>query len=101
MEAASVEDQGRDFSFNVFCYNVRSDGAKINYKTGTVDITTVQGETKKPTDKRTYVLNTNSMKFHYPSCEWAQKISDANKIVYHSRDDAVADGKVPCTACNP
>ena len=40
-------------------------------------------------------------KFHTPDCEWAQKISDGNKIVYHSRDDAIADGKVPCSVCNP
>ena len=48
-----------------------------------------------------YWASAKAEKFHTPDCEWAQKISDANKIVYHSRDDAVADGKVPCTACNP
>ncbi|WP_295113376.1 zinc-ribbon domain-containing protein [uncultured Methanobrevibacter sp.] len=40
-------------------------------------------------------------KFHTPDCEWAQKISDSNKIIYHSRDDAIEDGKVPCSVCNP
>ena len=40
-------------------------------------------------------------KFHLPTCEWAEKISDNNKIVYHSRDDAIADGKQPCSVCNP
>ena len=48
-----------------------------------------------------YWASAKAEKFHTPDCEWAQKISEANKIVYHSRDDAVADGKVPCTACNP
>ncbi len=39
--------------------------------------------------------------FHKPSCEWAQKISDNHKIVYHSREEAISDGKRPCNVCNP
>lgn len=48
-----------------------------------------------------YWASAKAEKFHLPTCEWAQKISDSNKIVYHSRSDAIDDGKVPCTACNP
>lgn len=48
-----------------------------------------------------YWASAKSEKFHTPDCEWAQKISSANKIVYHSRDDAIADGKIPCSVCNP
>ena len=48
-----------------------------------------------------YWASAKAEKFHLPTCEWAQKISDSNKIVYSSRDDAIADGKVPCGACNP
>ena len=48
-----------------------------------------------------YWASAKAEKFHLPTCEWAEKISDDNKIVYHSRDDAIADGKVPCGACNP
>lgn len=48
-----------------------------------------------------YWASAKAEKFHTPDCEWAQKISQSNKIVYHSRNDAIADGKVPCTACNP
>lgn len=48
-----------------------------------------------------YWASAKAEKFHTPDCEWAQKISQSNKIVYHSRSDAIADGKVPCTACNP
>ena len=40
-------------------------------------------------------------KFHKPTCEWAQKIDDSNKIVYDSREKAIADGKNPCSVCNP
>ena len=48
-----------------------------------------------------YWASAKADKFHLPTCEWAEKISDNNKIVYHSRDDAVDDGKVPCGVCNP
>lgn len=48
-----------------------------------------------------YWASAKAEKFHLPDCEWAQKISDDNKIIYQSRDDAIADGKVPCGACNP
>ena len=48
-----------------------------------------------------YWASEKSDKFHLPSCEWAEKISSSNKIVYDSRDDAIADGKIPCEVCNP
>ena len=48
-----------------------------------------------------YWASDDSNKFHYPSCEWAQKISDWNKIVYHSREEAINDGRVPCHVCYP
>lgn len=47
------------------------------------------------------VSSANSDKFHKPDCEWAQKISDKNKITYPSRDKAIDAGKVPCSVCNP
>ncbi|WP_295029880.1 zinc ribbon domain-containing protein [Methanobrevibacter sp.] len=48
-----------------------------------------------------YWASAKAEKFHLPTCEWAQKIKDSNKIVYQSREDAIADGKVPCSVCNP
>ena len=48
-----------------------------------------------------YWASAKSDKFHLPTCEWAEKISENNKIVYTSRDDAIADGKQPCDVCNP
>lgn len=48
-----------------------------------------------------YWASSKSDKFHVPSCEWAQKIKSSNKIVYHSRDEAIADGRVPCGVCSP
>ena len=49
----------------------------------------------------TYWASSNSGKFHKPSCEWGQKISSKNKVVFHSRDEAVSSGYVPCQVCSP
>lgn len=48
-----------------------------------------------------YWASAKTDKFHLPTCEWAEKISEDNKIVYTSRDDAISDGKQPCSVCNP
>ena len=49
-----------------------------------------------------YVLNTNSMKFHFAFCEWAQKISSKNRRDYTgSREDLIEQGYSPCGSCNP
>lgn len=102
MEAESVEDKGRGLSFNVYCYNVRTDGAVINYKTGAVDSTAVTGQAQKPNNKRVYILNTNSMKFHYPSCSGVADISDWNKKkVKATRQELIKQGYDPCGMCEP
>ena len=63
--------------------------------------------TEAPTDPpagntRNYVINTNTGKFHYPSCSSAKRISDANRSEYTgTRDDLIAQGYAPCEKCNP
>lgn len=52
-------------------------------------------------DTGNYVGNINSGKFHDPSCNWAQKMSEWNKIKFSSRDDAISQGYEPCRVCNP
>ena len=66
--------------------------------TTTVNDTTASSSDSAPS---TYVASAKTDKFHRPDCEWAGKISDANKITYSSRDQAIADGKTPCSVCNP
>ena len=49
-----------------------------------------------------YVLNTNSKKFHYPSCSSVGDMSSKNRRdVSMSRDEIIAQGFVPCKRCNP
>lgn len=50
----------------------------------------------------TYVINTDSGIFHYPSCSSAKRISDANRSEYNgTRDDLIAQGYKPCGTCKP
>ena len=49
-----------------------------------------------------YILNTNTKKFHYPSCSSVKQMKEANKKEYTgSRDDLIAQGYDPCKKCNP
>lgn len=49
-----------------------------------------------------YVLNTNTKKFHYPSCDSAGRISAKNRQDYYGdRSELIASGYDPCKRCNP
>ncbi len=49
-----------------------------------------------------YILNTNTKKFHYPSCVSVGQMKESNKQAYTgSRDEVIAQGYVPCKKCNP
>ena len=50
----------------------------------------------------TYVLNTNTMKFHLPECSSADDIADQNReTTDQTRDELIAEGYEPCGRCNP
>ena len=130
MEAYSVEDAGEGICFCVFAYNVQP-GIGIDYATGdnwaegsgtyqstaapaavetpvpqpetntTVQITP---ESSAPQESQgiTYVLNTNTMKFHYPTCSSVDDMKEKNKQIYTgSREEVINMGYVPCKRCNP
>ena len=100
MEAESVEDKGDGILFNVFCYNVQP-GISIDYATGNSSDSGTQ-ESSSENSKVEYILNTNSKKFHKPSCSSASSIKTENKEIYTgSRDDLIAQGYDPCKKCNP
>lgn len=60
-------------------------------------------ETSAPVSTGTeYILNTNTKKFHYPSCSSVKQMKASNKKEYTgSRDDLLAQGYDPCKKCNP
>ena len=62
---------------------------------------TTSTSSSSSSSSQTYWGSSNSGKFHYPSCEWGQKISSKNKVVFHSRDEAINSGYQPCQVCSP
>lgn len=49
-----------------------------------------------------YILNTNTKKFHVPTCSSVNRMSEKNKQeFYGSRDEVIAMGYSPCQRCNP
>ncbi|MCD8015256.1 MAG: DNA/RNA non-specific endonuclease [Lachnospiraceae bacterium] len=121
MEAVSVEDNGDGVQFNIYCYNVQP-GIVIDYATGDSyaesesasadsedsEIGTDQSGGEKSDEdlsdgtEVTYILNTNTKKFHYPSCSSVSQMSEKNKQEYTgSREDVISMGYEPCKNCNP
>lgn len=114
MEAESIEDKGRGVMFCAFCYNVQP-GVTINYKDGSSrgpEYTGSTPSTKQKTEngrsrqndsgKHTYVLNTNTKKFHKPSCSSVRQMADHNKkTVKEKRKTLISEGYSPCKRCNP
>ena len=50
----------------------------------------------------TYVLNTNTMKFHKPSCRSVKQIKPKNRLdTVAAREDVVAQGYSSCGICHP
>ena len=59
-------------------------------------------ETKEQSRGSTYVLNTNTKKFHLSECSSAKKMKDANKSIFTgARSDIISKGYSPCGNCNP
>lgn len=124
MEAYSVEDAGEGIQFCVFAYNVQP-GISIDYATGdnreessgtcpsTAETVAVETPVPQPETETavqttqesrqiTYVLNTNTMKFHYPTCPSVDDMKEKNKQIYTgSREEVINMGYAPCKRCNP
>ena len=58
--------------------------------------------TPSPAPERSYILNTNTRKFHYPGCSSVSDIKDGNKQEYTgTREAIIAMGYDPCGRCHP
>lgn len=54
------------------------------------------------TVEQTYILNTNTKKFHLPGCSSVGKMKESNKREYTgTRDDVLGMGYSPCGNCHP
>ena len=62
----------------------------------------VSGEQPVQSDAQTYILNTNTHKFHKPGCYSVEKIKPENYAEFTgTREEAIAYGYDPCKNCNP
>ena len=88
-----------------------SDGQTINFSTAKNAVAiasanagggNADGAAGAGTTAESYVLNTNSHKFHLPSCSSVETISPKNrKDVNESREQIISEGYAPCKRCNP
>lgn len=106
---ADVTTYRTDLQGDIIC---TSDGQTVSFQVsrnadadtfgGIGGNSTQQGGSSSGGGQQTYVLNTNSMKFHYPSCSSAQKISSKNRKDYTgTREDLINQGYDPCGNCHP
>lgn len=105
MEALSVEDAGEGVCFSVYVYNVQP-GVEIEYATGesweSGDSPESSQESAVESGEEHYILNTNSHKFHLPSCSSVDDMSEKNREDYYgSREDLITQGYDPCGSCHP
>ena len=87
-----------------YAYNVQP-GIVIDYKTGE---NWAESDAPEQTDKKaeeetkSYVLNTNTMKFHSPSCSSVGDIAEHNRQDYSgNREELIEQGYAPCGICHP
>ena len=123
MEGYSVEDKGAGVSYCVFAYNVQP-GIEIDYATGeskladgaqqeeqkTATVTPTpspEPEKQEPAtgseaSQADYILNTNTKKFHYPTCSSVNDMKEKNRQEFFgTRDETIALGYSPCGRCKP
>lgn len=117
MEAESVEDDGEGISFNVYVYNVQPE-ITIDYSTGEnwespqtaspSDAETAgarensANESGENDEEQTYILNTNTHKFHKPDCSGVKDIKEKNREEYTGiREELIERGYEPCGRCRP
>lgn len=62
---------------------------------------TVVTATKYDAEKYGYIGNKNSKKYHHADCSGAKDISEKNKIIFESKEQAVNEGYSGCKTCNP
>ena len=104
----SIESNG--LRMTAYCYNIQP-GYVIDYATGfsrseDEPLTLIADELEEPPGSRSgvpdYVLNTKSMRFHFPWCSGVETMSAKNKQDYYGdRETLIEQGYKPCGTCNP
>lgn len=82
---------------------VSSDGEQLTWSCDAVQMqTAAENETEETSGNTTYIVNTNTGKFHYPSCSSVSDIKPENKNkVSGTREEMIEMGYDACKKCNP
>lgn len=60
------------------------------------------GQNDSHSEGTDYIVNTNTGKFHYPSCSSVKKMKESNKMFFTgTRDELISQGYDPCGNCHP
>lgn len=51
--------------------------------------------------KGAFLGSTSSNKYHFPECDWAQRIAPSKQVWFQSRSEAALTGYEPCGTCSP
>lgn len=129
MEALSLEDRGAGISFHIYAYNVQP-GVIIDYRTGDNKLdpdydrqerdeenyvsaegktgqkanteSSSEGTSEADDQEGTFILNTNTHRFHSPTCDSVADMKEKNKVVStESREKIIEEGYQPCGRCKP
>lgn len=102
LEALSMEDDGDGICFNVYVYN-NQPGIVIDYADGTSRLEEMAPiNSTMQTGDNTYILNTNSKKFHLITCAQGNSVSAENRDVFTgTRQELIDQGYAPAGCCKP
>ena len=105
----SLKSEVEGICFYIYCYN-NQPGIVINYATGESALsedglpsTPSQSEqTDSQGDEVSYVLNTNTKKFHEVDCSSVSSMSESSRKDYTGdRESLIEQGYDPCGSCKP
>lgn len=88
------------------CDNWSNGNSEVNESASTLvkhALAEVEQEKSVETDEEiTYVLNANSKKFHKPTCDSVNDMSQKNRLdVTLTKEEIIGMGYIPCKRCNP
>jgi hypothetical protein len=76
--------------------------AKTSHTASVTKPRTTEFDAEAPISDCDYILNTNTGKFHYPTCNSVKQMKEKNKEYFNgSRSTVIEMGYVPCKNCNP
>lgn len=94
---------GTDYQFNTDVKLNASDGGALSAAATSSSAAAIQssGGSTVSESEAVYIGNANTMKFHTADCSAGAKIADRNIVYFKTREEAIAQGYVPCKLCNP